>query len=185
MCGLAAAGIGLGVIGGLFSGLQQRSTSRYNAAVEKQNAGIAAARGADEERMQRDQAAQSLGQSRAAIGSSGVTLSGSPLDLLTRASGNAELDAQKIRYNTQLEVNQHNSQAKIFKKEGKNALISSVIGAGTSLLTGISGLNSPSGKGLAPDTGFGGYLNPLASAGASFGINAARTATNKYKKGYY
>lgn len=138
MCGIAAIGLATGVVGGVFQGLAQRASSRYNAGVLKQQADITAVQGAEDERIQREQGAQSLGQSRTAIAKSGVTNSGSALDLLSRSAGAAELDAQKVRYSSQLEVNRLRSQAKIEKRQGNLALIGSAIGAGTSLLTGVN-----------------------------------------------
>jgi len=153
MCALEAAGLALGVVGGLYQGVAQRSASRYNAAMSKQEAKLAQAQGLEQERMQRIQGLKQLGYSRAMIGKSGVTNSGSLLDQLAYSAGDVELDSQKIRANTANNVNSLKAQSKLYKQQGKNAMISAGIGAGTSLLTGISGMAGSSRGSLSQDLG--------------------------------
>jgi len=87
------------------------------------------------------------------IGKSGVTNSGSLLDQLAYSAGDVELDSQKIRANTANNVNSLKAQSKLYKQQGKNAMISAGIGAGTSLLTGISGMAGSSRGSLSQDLG--------------------------------
>lgn len=140
MCVMSAIGLALGVAGSLYQGAAQKAAAKYNTAMERRNAEIAKIQGQEQERMQRVNAARQMGYSRAAIGKSGVQRSGSVLDQLSYSAGEAELDAQKIRFGTNENVLAHNARADLYKAQGKQAMMGAVLGAGTSLLTGISGM---------------------------------------------
>lgn len=66
--------------------------------------------------------------SRANIAKSGVTMSGTPLEVLTESASNAEIDALTSRYDA---INEANS----LKRQGKEAKKASYIRAGARLLS--------------------------------------------------
>jgi hypothetical protein len=166
---LALAGIGLQVYGQVQSGRQQKKAAQaaaasstsyaeladYNAAIAELQAEDAIKRGELEEQRFRSQVRGMIGGQRAAFAASNVDVNwGSPLDVQADAAFLGELDALQIRTNASREAWGHMVQAEdyrrrgeILRKEGANALaagnqalIGSVIGAGTTLLTGAGNL---------------------------------------------
>lgn len=101
--------IGMSLIGSMQGAQQARSqgeagaaAAAFNSAAATRNAGIARQQAADDAAAQRRTAVQTMGAMRAGYGASGVTLEGSPLEVLESSARNAELDNQMIRYKGEL-----------------------------------------------------------------------------------
>ncbi|MCK4958887.1 MAG: hypothetical protein KAT00_05795 [Planctomycetes bacterium] len=90
---------GLGIFGG--SKAEEEAAER-NAEISLFNAELIEAGGVFEERSLRRQQAKQLGNMRASFGASGVTLEGSPLDVLAESAGAAALDILTLNFNTEL-----------------------------------------------------------------------------------
>ena len=69
-------------------------------------------------------------------GASGVTVDGSPLDVLEMAATNGELDAQNIRYKGLLRATGYNDTATLDGMAGENARTASYFKASSELLAG-------------------------------------------------
>lgn len=153
--GTALSGV-MSAASALSSGQSQSSAAQYNAAVARnnaivaqQNAQIAADQAAADARRQRDQAIKEKGKMRAAYGASGVTVEGSPLDVLEESALNAELDALITEYNGGLRARAYQNQAvaelntaTLEDMRGEAALSGSYTSAAGSLFGGAAKVGS-------------------------------------------
>jgi len=143
---LQIAGTAMAVIGTLQQGQQVSAAAGYNAAVARNNAAAsrqqAAANAASQERKARLQ----IGAMRAGYGASGISLEGSPMDVIESSASMAELDRQNILYGGAIKSQGYESTAGLELMRGENAVTSSYFGAGSALLSGgakIWGENPP------------------------------------------
>lgn len=74
-----------------------------------------------------------MGTQKAMYAKAGVTMSGSPLDVMLESATNIELDKQIMRFNA-------NSKADMDKYYGKQAIIKSKFEAGSDLIKGVMDL---------------------------------------------
>jgi hypothetical protein len=149
----AIAGLGISVAGGIMAanaqqqqGRQMQQAENYNAAVARQTAEATRVAGQFEVDKQRRENARFLGTQRARMAASGVTFSGSPLDVMSDTIADQELDLAALRYNTEIGAGRAMSQAgysdflgKSYAKQGAIAGNENLFKAGTTLLT--SGAN--------------------------------------------
>jgi hypothetical protein len=130
---LAAAGIG--AAGSAISAVGQYSSSRSAAAADEQNADLAIQQGQSEASIIRERAGRAAGANRAAIGGSGVDVSGFD-DALMDSATNAELDAQTALWNRKTEAANYRSRARQSRSAGAGAIVGGVLGAGAQALSG-------------------------------------------------
>jgi hypothetical protein len=135
----------------------QKSQAQYNAAVARNNATQQRqAAAAERARAEREQRLRS-GSQRARYGASGVTLEGTPLDLMTDTEIEAQLDQMMITYNGEVAANASNSQARGFDYEAKNA--------GTGFGANVASTLLTTGSKIGTKT-LGGTSNPSMNSGA-------------------
>lgn len=153
--GLAAAASAvsgvIGALGAIQSANAQAAAAEYNAKIQERNAIIA-----DQNRKQAVQTAEItaedkrrdnrriLASMRAAYGTSGLELAGSPLDVLEDTAVEQELDVQRIRYEGRARSREGAIQmlglredATLFRMEGKAAKTAGYIGAAGQIVGGI------------------------------------------------
>jgi hypothetical protein len=118
-----------------------KSAANYNAAVARQNADIARANAAADAAKQERQGRLLAGRQRAAIGASGITAEGSPLEVMADSALESELDALTTRYRGELQARSYGQDATLQGMRGDAAQQAGYIGAGTSLLLGASKLD--------------------------------------------
>jgi hypothetical protein len=133
-----AAAAGIGAAGSIISGIGQYQEARSEAKADRQNARLAAEQGMSEAALIRERARRISGQNRAAIGASGVDISGSFLDALNDSDINAELDAQSALWNREVEASNYRSRAAQSRRSGAGALLGGVFGAGSAALSGYA-----------------------------------------------
>jgi hypothetical protein len=160
----AATAAGVGAVGSIISGVGQYSAAKSQAQADRQNARLAVEQGQSEAALIRERARRLSGQSRAAIGASGVDISGSFLDALEDSDINAELDAQTALWNRKLEASNYRARARQARASGPGALLGGILGAGSQALQGYgsASLLSAQGGGKTP-------ASPSASSGYSIG----------------
>lgn len=152
--GLAAAASAvsgvIGAIGAIQSANAQAAAAEYNARIAERNSKIA-----DQNRQMNIQTAEIaaedkrrenrrvLSAMRAAYGTSGLELAGSPLDVLADTAIEQELDVQRIRYEGRVRGREGAIQmlgleedATLSRMEGKAAKTAGYIGAAGSLFSG-------------------------------------------------
>lgn len=131
----AAGAAGIGAVGSLISGVGQYQAGQSQAKADQQNARLALAQGQSEAAAIREKARRVSGQNRAAIGASGVDVSGFQ-DALEDSDINAELDAQTALWNRKAEASNYRSRAAQSRKAGAGGLVGGIFGAGTQALSG-------------------------------------------------
>lgn len=133
---LLIGGTLVSAMGAIQQGNAAAAAADYNARLAEQNATIATQQAAEKERQQRILARKQIGSARAAYGASGVTMEGSPLDVLEESAYNSELDALTLRYGGQIESMGLRNQAALERMQGKSAKTAGYMNAGSSLLLG-------------------------------------------------
>lgn len=169
MCLALGAVVGLvGTAASLYGQYSQaqgaQATASYNAAIARQQGAVAAAQGefnaqtseaeaaqarttaAYEADRSRTKAGYALAADRAAIGASGLGFEGSPLEVLAFNAGQAELDAQAIRYGGEVRASSLEGQAASQRYQGALGIIQGEQRAGVSLLTGQTAANQAYGQ---------------------------------------
>lgn len=132
---LAIAGTAVSTVGSVIGGIQEGNMLRANARAAQSQAA------ADEEDIRRRNA-RVLSEVRARTGASGLLMEGSPLEVLADDAAEAELEAQRRRWQGNVEAEQLRSRA-------RGAMIGGFMNAGASLLTGgsrVAGLLSGGGS---------------------------------------
>ncbi|MBM4071992.1 MAG: hypothetical protein FJ271_24160 [Planctomycetes bacterium] len=133
---LSAAGAALSAGSFLQQGAAEKASARYNAALYERTAQLAEQKAQFDETRHRRLAALRMGQNRAALGDSGVTMSGSALEIFESNAAQEELDALMIKWNATNQVSDLMSNARLERAKGRNALVGGFLGAGASALLG-------------------------------------------------
>jgi hypothetical protein len=134
---IAAAGTGVAVAGSIAQGEAARKSQEFNAKVAENDAKAKMDQAAFQAQQIRDRGRKILGAQTAAASASGVSLSGSFLDVQGSTLASNELDALAAEYQGKVGANRSLAQAMMDRAEGENAQQASYWGAGSSLLTGI------------------------------------------------
>lgn len=151
---LSAIGTAVSVVGAFSQGRQSSDAAKYNAKLAEQNAVTARQQGAAQQEQQRKMAEKKIGSMAAAYSASGVSYEGSPLDVLAESAGNAELDYQTIKYNTELRAMGYNNTASLERSKASNAMTSGYMNAASSMLKGAGSLSGPT---VTPKADYGNY----------------------------
>lgn len=133
---LMAIGTAVAVGGQLYAGSQAAKASEYNAQLADQQAMNERQRGQIESDRQRRDAARLASRSRAKIGKSGVTATGSPLEVIADNAEEAEYDALLTQWSSNTRASAFTAQGVQDRRSTSNSRIGSYIGAGTTFLTG-------------------------------------------------
>ena len=135
----AVSGI-VGAVSAVSQGNAAADAAEFNAAVAENDA-IATRQAAEfEEDRLRRRSKRVLASQRASFGASGVTAEGSPLLVMQDSAAEAEIDALAIRYSGSIQEARAKSQAAADRAEARAARRGGFARAGTSLLTGVSGV---------------------------------------------
>lgn len=119
-------------------GEAEAGAAEHNAQVALVNAQIARSQGAADVATVDRAKAQKIGAARAAYGASGVTIEGSPLDVLERSAWNAELDKQNVLYKSNLKAMGYEDQSAMEMVRAKNARSGAAVRAGSEILLGAA-----------------------------------------------
>lgn len=134
----AVGGAVASAAGAVSAGQSQSAMANYNAMVAQRDAEQAKVAAQFEETRQRQTAAALRGSQRAAFSKAGLQLEGSPLLVMAESQEEAEMDALVLRHSGSVAEARSRSQAALDRLQGKSARAAGVIGAGSSLLTGVS-----------------------------------------------
>lgn len=151
----AAVGTGLKVFGQIQQGQQQKQVFEFNAAVNRQKAQLAAEAGKLRVDRLRRQKKTFNAKQQAAFAKAGVRLTGSPLQVLADTATELEFDILIEDFNTRVGVLNATTAAELDILRGKQSQQSSLISAGSSLLTQLPGFVSSGNLGNIPTTGSG------------------------------
>ena len=150
--GAYAAGTLLSAGATILSGLHNSKVANYNAKIADMQAQDAIFRGKQDEQQLALGVRKLIGTQRAAFAGQNVEVnSGSALETQLDTARQGALDQIRIRNNAAREAWGFRSQGEVYRAGGSNAITSSAVGAGSTLLTGAAmtyGLNeSINGKG--------------------------------------
>ena len=120
-----------------------RETGEYNAAIAERNAGIARDQANADAEAQGRFARQKIGAARAAYGASGVTLEGSPIDVLAMSASNAELDRLNILHAGEIKAMGYRDTAQLDRMKGEAAQSKGYGDAASAILTGTTQSRKP------------------------------------------
>ncbi len=143
MCGPAIGIIGavVSAAGSVMAGMAQQQVANYNAEVAKLNAAASVREGFAQAGATRDQFAEVAGTQRAALAKSGVDVNaGTSAVLGLETQRREEVAAAVDIWRGRSEGVKYENQAEVYKAEGRAAMMGGVIGAASSLVSGISGL---------------------------------------------
>ena len=115
----------------------QEALSKYNAQLQKKEAEERRLQGTEAAMLNRDKARRLMSINRAKIGTSGVTMAGSPLLNQLDIAETAEIDSANIMRNAQIGADQSIAQSRIDIMAGKSARTAGRLGVGASLFSGI------------------------------------------------
>ena len=129
----AAITAAIGAVSAISQAQQQKSAAKYNEKVANQQAVAtqqAAAANADKTRRA---AQKQIGSMEATYAASGVSLEGSPLEVLEQSSRNAKLDELNILWSGQTSARGYQDTANLEKSKAANAMSSGYMSAAGSL----------------------------------------------------
>jgi hypothetical protein len=142
--------VGMAVMGSVMSAQAQKKegeaakeAAQYNAAISRRNAEISMDQAAMDAEAQGRDARAKAGSMRAAYGASGVTMEGSPLDVLESSAITAEQDRQTILYKGRIKALGFEDEATLYDMSGENA---EERGNSRSTATLLGGIGSAAGK---------------------------------------
>jgi hypothetical protein len=147
---MAAAAVS--AVGAIQQGQANKAAASYNAQLAERDATISRQQASMDAETQRRDSQQTLGAMRAAYGASGVTMEGSPLDVLEASAEAAERDRQTLLYKGELRAMGYESDAAGQRYRGKQAETASYYSAGSSILMGAARAGKARGFGAPGDT---------------------------------
>ena len=142
------AGTALSAYGSIQQGQAGKQAALYNASINEQNASLAHDQAQQDALQVRRNAAQAQGAAIAGYGASGVTMEGSPLDVLASAASAAKLDEQTVLYRGKLKELGFRANATLDRMSGKTHEQQGFLNAASNILTGIghTGVTAASGQ---------------------------------------
>lgn len=143
---VAAATIVTSVAGTVYASEKTAQAEEYNEKVYEQEAQAAKEKAGYEEELHRERVQRLISSQRAAVGASGVELTGTPLLALEDTASQGELDALAIRYGGDIESARARSAATLSKMSAKSTRRIGYAQAGSSLLSGASSAIGKYGK---------------------------------------
>ncbi|OPL13591.1 MAG: hypothetical protein AVO39_10350 [delta proteobacterium MLS_D] len=135
---MTAASTAVTAYSAIQQGQAQKDMAEYNAAVARANADAAVEAAAHEELQTREEARRLRGRMMALYGKSGITMEGSPLEVMADAAAEEELDVWAIRKTGSTKAARARSEAELSLMEGKARETSGYLQAGSSLLSGAA-----------------------------------------------
>ena len=143
---LAVAGLAGGVMsayGQLQQGEETQQTQNYNAQLDEQQAQVARQNAILNEYRARKEQGIMTGLQMGGYAKSGVSVgTGSPLDVIADSISNSELEIQMRNYNSEVEARNKESEARMRRLYGQNAVTQSKYQAvGTLLSSGTTALS--------------------------------------------
>lgn len=128
-------------VGAIAGGRQQAASAKIYAQLAERDAELARRRALREERGVRDRAERLRGTIRARTGRAGVTLEGSPVEVLAQTTTDEESDVTAIRETGEAAAHRSLVEAAERRFRGETTEALAYLGAGSSLLGGIPSLS--------------------------------------------
>lgn len=117
---------------------QEKQAAKYNEKVANQQAVSAQQEAAANADKQRRAASKTIGSMQASYAASGVTLEGSPLEILEQSARNAKLDELNILWSGETRAQGYRATANLENARASNAMTSGYLSAAGSLFSASS-----------------------------------------------
>lgn len=134
----AVVGTGLAYYGQMEQAKTAEQAGEYNAKLAEQQALQAEMDSRESIKRRREQNRRFLGSQRSRIAKSGVTIEGSPLEVMADTAGILELETLDADRQARQQASGLRAQGAMDRYTGNRAATGARIGAGASLLTGVS-----------------------------------------------
>jgi hypothetical protein len=154
MMALGIIGGVVGAIGSIVSAQASASATNAQAAAYERQAALERQQAAFNASQQQDKAVSLISKQRTAMLASGVSLSGTPTDVLIDTTNQTDLDVQAIKYNGEIKAQNFEAQAGALRAKASAQQTAGAFGAISPLIKGFGGLSSGGG-----DFSFGGSSN--------------------------
>lgn len=142
---IAAVGTTIAIVSAIKHGEAAKEAGDANADVAAKNADQTRVSTAQDEAAFRIQMRKQLGDIRASYAASGVTMEGSPEDVMRESAANLETDALKIRREGNLRAEGYDDQSRLDRRAGENGLTSGYLSAAGALSSGAGRIYSSYG----------------------------------------
>ena len=119
---ITGAAATVGAVGSMKQAKAQSNAAKFNAAQAAQDAVAAQQQAQQAAQLQQIQAQKAFGATRAAYGAAGVTMDGTPLDVLAESAVTAERDKQTILYQGKLRAAGYQSESALQTAAASNAM---------------------------------------------------------------
>ena len=158
MCMMALGLIGgvVGAIGSIAGGQANAAASRAQAAAYERQAAAEREQAAFNADQQQEKAIKLISTQRASMLAAGVSLQGTPTDVITDTTRQTDLDVQAIRYNGEIKAGNFETQAGIFRTKAASQEEAGFLGALSPLIKGVGSGLGYGGSGGGNDFSFGG-----------------------------
>ena len=120
----------------VYSAQERKKTAAYTAKLAEEAGEESMAMAGIEAERHRDKIRRLKATQRASYAKSGVTMEGSPLEVLADTQAQADLQEMIIRHGGQVEANAYERKGMFARRAGRSAETAGYIGAGSSLLAG-------------------------------------------------
>jgi hypothetical protein len=151
-------GSAISAMGAIGQANAQQAAHEYNATLRERDAVVSTNQANVEAERVRRASLQAEGSLLAGAGASGVTLEGSPLDVLAMSASNAKLDEETVLYNGRLKAMGYTSDATLERQAGKVAKQQGYINAASYL---VGGAGQAAYSAARINTGSGGSATAL------------------------
>jgi hypothetical protein len=135
---IGAAGGIMGAAGALYEGHAAAKAGKYNAKVLQLKAQQLRIQADQEANQQMLKSRKVIGDMQASYAASGVTMEGSPLDIMEESIKYANEDFNQIKHQGEIKAREAEYDAKLARMRGKEAQKASYLSASGSLLMGAS-----------------------------------------------
>ena len=168
---LLIAGTAASVGGQISAGQKQSQAEKFNASISDQQAESVLQQGTRQANLQRRRGESFVSTQRARYGASGVTASGSPLEVMAQTAEDVEYDALMTEWESKTKAQYYKAEAENRRRAGKKAITDSYIGAGMTLLTSAASYGMAQGFGSgASKVSPSGFKIHSPASGAKFGM---------------
>lgn len=135
---LAAAGGFIGAAGALYQGSAERAAAEYNSRLLNLQAQQIREKARSDSNQASIGARKTIGEMRANFAASGVTMEGSPLDVMEESVKYAQRDILNIKNQGEMDARMKEYEAKLTRFQGKSAQTASYFSAASALTSGGS-----------------------------------------------
>ena len=139
---MAFASTAISAAGSVMGGMMAQSQAKAQALAQQRQASLEMSQGEYAAGRKQDEINAITGRQIAGTLESGVTLSGSPTDVITSTASEGALDTEAIRWGAKVKADTFNYEAQLSRMQGQNAMAGGIMSGVGSLVGGLGKLGS-------------------------------------------